>query len=181
MTISLVGYRGTGKSTAGRILADRLGWPFVDTDEQIVTRCGISIAEIFSQQGEQVFRDLESQVVADLSDGVSRIVALGGGAVLREPNRQHMRRWGPVVWFRCRPDTIARRLRSDPTTALQRPSLTALGTEDEIQHVLAERLPLYSAISTHHVDTDQLSVEEIVEWILQNVLRRSAWSGEAPG
>ena len=167
--ISLIGYRGSGKTTVGRLLAQRTQRPFVDTDELIVRLAGKTIAEIFQQEGEQRFRDLESRVVADLCDGQPRVVALGGGAILREENRRRIQSWGPVIWLRCRPERLAARLADDRQTAEQRPALTQLGTHEEITRVLAERQPIYESISTHQVQTDDKTPKWIVEWIVEQL------------
>jgi shikimate kinase len=171
-TISLIGYRGTGKTTVGRLLAERLGVELTDTDDLIVKRCGMDIAEFFCRAGEPAFRQLESQVVADLSDGKPRVVALGGGAVLSDANRAHIRSWGPVVWLQADPQTLARRLVGDPATTRQRPPLTAYGPQQEIAEVLAERLPLYASTCTHQIDTHGKSAQEIADWIVHQVLEQ---------
>lgn len=153
-TIALIGYRGTGKTTVARQLALRLGWDWVDADVEVELRAGKSIAAIFADDGEAAFRDTESAVVAELCDRERTVVALGGGAVLREANRAAISRCGAVVWLRAEIETILQRLDADATTAGRRPNLTKSGGRQEIEQVLAERTPIYRACATLEVDTE---------------------------
>src|SRR5690348_4499917 len=110
MNIVLIGYRGTGKSTVARQLALALGWDWVDADVEIELRAGKSIAAIFADEGEEHFRDLESEVLADLVTKTNVIIAAGGGVVLRETNRQELRRCGHVICLKASPATIFKRV-----------------------------------------------------------------------
>ena len=169
MNIFLIGYRGTGKTTVGEQLAQRLGWCCVDADAEVEKRAGKTIAEIFDQEGEDRFRQLESAVICDLAGLDRHVVALGGGAVLCIPNRLALRDRGNVVWLRATPERIAERLAKDATTASSRPNLTATGGLAEIRQVLRERIPIYRAISDLEVDTDTKTpgavADEIIAWL----------------
>src|SRR5690349_2529590 len=133
MAIVLVGYRGSGKTTVGRRLADRMWLKFADSDEEIVKRAGKSIKEIFEQDGETKFRELEASVVAELCGRTDDVVSLGGGAVLREENRKAIRGAGnKVVYLRCEPEVLYQRITGDAATAANRPNLTAAGGLDEV-------------------------------------------------
>jgi len=125
MNVYLIGYRGTGKTTVARLLADNLGWKAVDSDEEIVRRSGTTIAEIFATEGEAGFRDREAQVIAELCEGDRLIVALGGGAIVREENRQLITRQGLTIWLQASPQTLYNRRRARNTRSTW-PSLTAL-------------------------------------------------------
>ncbi len=125
--IFLIGYRGTGKSTVARDLAELLGYNSIDADEEIERRVGKSIASIFAEDGEATFRELESQLVNELTHLRRTVIALGGGAVIREANRNVIRTAGPVVWLTAPVDVIVTRLAADPTTAGRRPNLTKIG------------------------------------------------------
>ncbi len=164
--MALVGYRGVGKTTVARQLALRLGWDWVDADVEVELRAGKSIAAIFADDGETAFRDLESQVVAELCSRPRVVIALGGGAVMREGNRAAIARCGAVAWLQASVDRIVERLAADPATASQRPSLTAAGGRAEIEHLLTARLPWYRSCATLEVETDGKSPAEIADEIL---------------
>src|SRR5438105_5004584 len=101
MNLFLIGYRGSGKTTVAAALAERLGWPWIDADTELEQRAAKSIKQIFAEGGENAFRELESAIVAKLAAGERQIVALGGGAVLREENRRALAGRGKVVWLRA--------------------------------------------------------------------------------
>jgi shikimate kinase len=163
----LVGARATGKTTVGRILAERLARPFVDTDEQIEARAGRSIAELFARAGEARFRDLEESVLASMEGIAGAIVATGGGIVLRPANRDRLRALGRVVWLTATPETLATRLRADPSGLSTRPALTAQGTLAELATVLAAREPLYRAIADLVIDTTGKTSAEVAAEVLE--------------
>jgi shikimate kinase len=163
MNLFLIGYRGCGKTTVAARLADRLGWPAVDADVELERRAGKSIRQIFADEGERAFRDLESAIVASLAAGDRQVIALGGGAVLREENRQALAGRGPVVWLTASPQTLWRRISADATTTDRRPNLTAAGGLEEIRRLLAERAPLYAAAATLVVDAENRSADEIAD------------------
>jgi shikimate kinase len=162
MSVVLIGYRGSGKSSIGRKLADRLWQAFVDTDDLIVKSAGKSIREIFEQDGEQHFRDLETAAVRDALGRNDHVIALGGGAVLREENRATIKSSGrSVVYLRCEPQVLLQRIESDPQTVATRPNLTPLGGGiDEIRELLAQREPLYREVKTAELDVTNLSIED---------------------
>jgi shikimate kinase len=163
MNIVLIGYRGTGKSTVGRLLAARLGREFVSTDAEIVTRALRAIPEIVAQQGWDYFRDLESDVCRELAGRDQLVIDTGGGAILRAQNVEALKKHGTVFWLRASIETIAKRIGGDN----QRPSLT--GTKsfvDEIQDVLRERTPKYQAAADHILVTDDRSINQLIETIL---------------
>src|SRR5947199_5265223 len=125
MSIVLIGYRGSGKTSIGKKLADRLWQPFVDTDDLIVKKAGKSIKEIFEQQGEPAFREMEAQAVWEACKLSEHVIAFGGGAVFREDNRAALKEAGhKVIFLRCDPPELFRRIQADPQTAATRPHLT---------------------------------------------------------
>jgi shikimate kinase len=160
----LLGYRGSGKTTIGRRLAEQLHMPFIDTDDLITAMADCSIREIFEQKGESYFRDLESEAVREVC-AQSAIIALGGGAVMREQNRTHLiasphRR----VYLRCDAQSLHDRIHADPRTAQNRPSLTHLGGGiEEIRSLLAILEPLYRAVMTDEVDVTSLSTAQVAQ------------------
>ena len=169
--LALVGYRGTGKTTVGRILAERIGWDFADADHELEQRAGRTVASIFAEDGEAAFRELEERVVADLSDRPRTVIATGGGAILRATNRAALRSVGFVAWLTADPETLARRLTRDQARPNPRPALTSAGTLAEIADVLAARVPLYREVSDLEVDTVNRTGHEVAQAVLR------AWSG----
>ena len=166
MILTLIGYRATGKTTLARLLAERLGWDWIDADVEIERRAGKSIARIFAEQGEPAFRDLEARVIADLCRRDRLVVAAGGGAPLRSESRRAMRKAGRVVWLSARPETILARMSSDATTTTRRPDLTDKNPLEEIIHLLEVRTPIYQKSAHLWVDTDGRTPDEMVEEII---------------
>ena len=151
----------------GRILAERLGRPFVDADREIEARAGRTIWSIFADSGEEAFRDWEERTLAALTaENPGAILATGGGAVLREPNRLNLRRFGFVAWLTADPAELARRLQSDRPGLAGRPALTTAGTLDEIAQVLAARSPLYAGLADAVIPTDGKDPREVAEAII---------------
>src|SRR3954451_18626834 len=167
MSIALVGYRGSGKSTVGKRLADNLWQKFVDTDEMVTKKAGKNIKEIFETQGEAGFRELEIQAVAEACKLKDHVIALGGGAVLREENRKAIKDAGlKVIYLRCEADELLKRIQADPATADTRPSLTQLGGSiDEVRKLLEEREPIYRSIMTGELDVTHLSPQDAVIYV----------------
>ncbi len=168
MNIVLIGYRGMGKSTVGKVLAARLGWPLVSTDAEIVRRAGRSVSEIVAQHGWEYFRDFESTVCQEFSAQDRLIIDTGGGAILRQENVACLKKNGMLFWLTASVATIASRIGRDT----QRPSLT--GTKsfvEEIEEVLAVRTPKYREAADHIVPTDGCTINQIVETILSSVHR----------
>ncbi len=137
MNLLLIGYRGTGKTAVARIVAQRLGWDAIDADEELERRAKKSIAQIFADDGEPTFRDLESHVLADLVKLDRKVISLGGGVVLRPDNRTLIKSAGAVVWLVASPETCLARIADDTATAARRPNLTARGGLDEIRAVVS--------------------------------------------
>ena len=167
MSVILIGYRGSGKTTIGRKLADRLWLPFVDSDERIVAKAGKSIREIFEQDGESTFRDLEQAIVEELCRSTGQIVSLGGGAILREANRKAIRASSlKCVYLHCEPSVLHQRIHADPATAANRPALTHLGGgEDEIRKLLEIREPLYREVMDAEIDVTNLTPDEAIVFL----------------
>ncbi len=166
MNVYLIGYRGTGKSTVAEHLAQQLAWDWVDTDVEIERLAGQAIREIFEQHGEARFRDWETQVIARLSYQSSLVVALGGGAVLRPLNAGIIKTTGKVVWLQAQAETIERRISHDPNSADRRPNLTNSGGRTEIEHLLAQRTPIYRDLADLTVDTENSSPTDIARRVV---------------
>jgi shikimate kinase len=172
MSIALIGYRGSGKSTVGKRLADQLWQKFVDTDE-LVTKLagGRNIKQIFESQGEAGFRELEVQAVAEACKLQDHVIALGGGAVLREENRKAIKDAKlKVIYLRCEPAELLKRIQADPATAATRPSLTQLGGGiEEVRKLLEEREPIYRSVMTGELDVTHLSPQDSVKYVTRLV------------
>jgi shikimate kinase len=169
MSIVLIGYRATGKTTVARRLADRLGWDWTDADVEIEQRAGKTIARIFAEQGEPAFRDLEAEVIGELCARPRLVLAAGGGAPLREESRRAMRQCGQVVWLTARQETILARMSGDASTADLRPSLTNRPPLEEIVELLARREPVYRESAHHVINTEGKSPEEVTAEILESL------------
>ena len=164
--IFLIGYRCTGKTSAGKKLAAKLGLTFVDSDRVIVAEIGSSITEFVAANGWGAFRETERNVIARLSEIDRQVVAAGGGAVIATENVVRMRSSGKVIWLRASPDAIRKRMQADTGSAANRPPLTGQGSLEEIAAVLDERKPLYAGAAHHLIDTDNLNTYEVVEKIV---------------
>lgn len=163
MNIVLIGYRGTGKSTVGRLLASRLGRQLVSTDAEIVKRAQRTVPEIIAQEGWEYFRDLESDICRELAGRDQLVIDTGGGAILRTQNIDALKKHGTLFWLTASVETIAKRIGSDN----QRPSLTGNKSfVDEIEEVLQERVPKYQSAADHVIATDHRSVTQLVETVL---------------
>lgn len=166
MVISLIGYRGTGKSTLAAPLAERLGWEWIDADVELERRAGRSIKDIFATDGEPEFRRLERELLAELLQRDRLVLAAGGGAILNELTRRDLQHAGPVIWLKASAESIERRLVADSTTAQRRPNLTAAGGREEIECLLATREPLYRQCASIVLDTDSVPPAALVEQVL---------------
>ena len=165
MNLVLVGYRGTGKSAVGILLAKRLGWTFVDLDELIAQRAGRTIAQLFAQEGEAGFRSREREACLSLRKSRQHIVALGGGALVDPEIRATVRHLGKVVWLRAPAAVLWARINQDAKSPDTRPDLTPGGGLAEVETILREREPLYRGMANHLVDTSPATLEETAEAI----------------
>jgi shikimate kinase len=138
-SLYLVGMMGSGKSTTGRPLAERLGYGFVDADAVIEQVAGCSISEIFQRDGEEEFRNLETQVLRSISERHSLVVATGGGIVTRSQNWGMMHQ-GIVIWLDVERGQLLQRLQQD---ASQRPLLLGSDPVETVDAILKQRRPLY--------------------------------------
>jgi shikimate kinase len=166
MNVVLIGYRGSGKSVVAALLAQKLPMTAVNLDQEIEREAGLPIPEVVAKHGWSWFRDLESRITERFSAKDNLILDTGGGVVLQEENVRNLARNGRIFWLKASVDTIATRIRD----SANRPSLTGSKSFlEEIEEVLAERLPLYRAAAHHEVDTDPLSVEEVADTIIRQI------------
>lgn len=163
---ALVGMPGSGKSTVGRQLAHRLDLPFVDLDHRLEQVIGMSIRQFFETEGEARFRQLESQVLAEVAAQPGGLVlSTGGGAVLRPENRDVLRAFGHVLYLRATPEDILRRVRHDRS----RPLLQGGNPLDKLRELYAQRDSLYRETAHFVIETGRPTVSTLVNMILMQL------------
>lgn len=164
--IVLIGFMGSGKTTVGRELHQRLGYPLVDMDHLIEQRAGKPITTIFAEMGEPAFRDMETALLQELAhpDAPRRIISTGGGVVVRPENRELLHQLGYVVWLQAPVDTILERTGRNR----DRPLLHTDDPRERIQALLTQRIPWYQATAHLEVETKDLDFGEIATGILES-------------
>jgi shikimate kinase len=176
MNIYLIGYRCTGKTSVGRLLAEALGMAFEDMDDRIAAESGMSISEMVKGRGWDFFRQKEASLLKEISARDNQVVSTGGGVVLRAENRRAIRGSGVAVWLTAKPATIMRRMLGDSSSGEFRPALTDDTQAGEIQETLRQRLPLYAQLADYALATDHFPTEEVCRavsvWLdRQNLIR----------
>lgn len=170
MNITLIGYRGSGKSSIVPLIAERLNWSWADVDRLIEQQAGKSIKEIFAEDGEPAFRKTERSVVIKLFQNDQIVIGTGGGTVIDLENRKDFMSAGPVIWLKASADELYARISKDPISAETRPSLTDKGGGiEEIKEVLGLREPMYSECATIQIETAGSTFEEIVDEIFRQL------------
>ncbi|MFZ5823838.1 MAG: shikimate kinase [Bacillota bacterium] len=164
MNIVLIGLMGSGKSAVGRLLAERLGRPFVDTDELVVQQTGRSIADLFATEGEAAFREREAAVIAQVTAHDGQVIATGGGAVLRPENREALRRTGLVIWLDAPPEALYQRARAQGLE--RRPLLAGPNPLGKLRALAAGRAEAYQAAAHVRLQTDAKIPASIAEEII---------------
>jgi shikimate kinase len=165
ISIAFIGFRATGKSFLGKILAETLNRQFVDMDERLIESFGRPINEWVAIHGWQSFRQAESKLLEALSTERNIVLATGGGIILSSQNRETLRTHFLVVWLQASPETIHARLTRDPKSPSHRPALTTLSLKEEIRELLAERSPLYEETAHLIITTDNAHPAELVSGI----------------
>lgn len=161
MNIVLIGMRGSGKTTIGKLLAKRLGKQFIEMDELIVQKVGHSIPEIVNRYGWEKFRDVEREITREVAGWDNVVNATGGGVVTREENIRQLKKKGKLVWLKANTDTLLRRVGNDQS----RPSLTGKSQREDMEAVLADRSPIYEQVADFIIDTEDKMPEEVAEII----------------
>jgi shikimate kinase len=163
MNIVLIGYRGTGKTSVGKKLADKLDRRFTKTDELIIKKAGMSIPKIVDNYGWDVFRNIESEVVKEVSKMDNWIIDTGGGVVLRRINVENLKRKGLLILLKADIKTIINRIKHDR----ERPSLTGRKSFiEEVEEVLKQRNKKYEEAADYTIDTTRLTVDEVTYRII---------------
>ncbi len=162
--IVLMGFMGAGKTAVGRRLARRLSCEFIDTDERIEKEQGRKISDIFSESGEQTFRDMETELLERLKNEKNEFVlSIGGGMPVREENRELLREIGRVIYLKTSKEEIIRRVSGDK----KRPLLQGGGLEEKVTSLMNAREDIYLKTAHEKVVTDKKKINDIVEEILQ--------------
>ena len=164
MNIVLIGYRGTGKSVVGELLAARLRMQCINMDAEIVKRAGMSIPEIVEKYGWQKFRDMESEEARELAGLDNIVIDTGGGVIERPENIEALKTNSCIFWLKASVDAIVSRIQGDT----ERPALTAGKTfTEEVTEVLEQRIPKYKSAAQHKIDTDGLTPEQVADRIIK--------------
>lgn len=164
----LVGMMGCGKTTVGKLLADHLNWAFIDTDQMIMERTGLTIPVIFKEKGERYFRRLEQEVITGVSRWTRVVVATGGGAVIAQENRQVMKENGLVFYLRAVARVLAKRVGVEEG----RPLLAGKKLIVELEKLLAAREGYYREAADVVLNTDDLNLEQVVEQVIKECRSR---------
>lgn len=170
--IILTGFMGTGKTTVGKILAQRLGYQFVDTDVMIESRSGRSIPEIFAEQGEVAFRQIERDVARDLAQGEKQVVSTGGGMMLDAANSDALDATGQIFCLTATPEEILARVLGDEKD-MKRPLLQTPDPQQRILDLLTERRDIYGQFP--QISTSGRTPEAIAQSILNQVQKQNFW------
>ena len=166
----LVGFMGCGKSTVGRRLASTTGHRFIDTDDLIVKDQGKSIPAIFAEQGEEKFRDIEKNIIANLVGVAGVVLSTGGGAILQEANRESLKKIGIVIWLDASPDVLFERaMRSG-----RRPLLQTADPRASFDALLEARRAIYETLADFRFDSTGIQHEEVARRILDLAMRHHA-------
>lgn len=169
MIIFLIGYRCCGKTSAGKILAQELGFDFVDADEFLQEKEKKSVTDLVSEKGWEHFRHLESQYLEQLCKNKNLVIATGGGVVEKDENILLLKTKGKTVWLKASFETISSRMNKDNASKSLRPSLTGKKIEDEISDVCKKRYPIYKDACLFSVCTDDLDPQSVVYEILKKL------------
>ncbi len=163
--VYLVGLMGAGKTTIGKALAKRLGYPFVDADHEIEARTGVSLPTIFEIEGEEGFRKREAQVIADLATWNGHVVATGGGAVLRSENRENLQASGLIVYLDVPLPTLCERTRHDKN----RPLLQVRDPLQKLRDLHTQRDPLYREIADVVASGSRITAQSVLNLLIKEV------------
>lgn len=167
--VYLIGYRACGKTTLGKALSWRMRRPFIDIDEEIVRKSGMTIRQMVAEKGWDFFRQKEREIMQTVCRRRRQVVATGGGVVLDERNVADMKASGTVVWLRSRAETVKKWIVMDRNSKSNRPALTSKNLLDEIDTTLAERMPLYRSAMHFVVDTDEFDVKALTHEIREKL------------
>lgn len=165
-SIALIGFMGAGKTVVGKVLAGKLGKKFIELDSLIGQRARKSIPDIFQQDGEIAFRELEIEVTREVSRGENLIIACGGGIVLNKINIDRLRQQSRIVYLTAPPEVILERVSDDGG---ERPLLKATNKALNIRELLEFREPFYERAADITIDTSKLDINTVAEQIIEKL------------
>lgn len=168
-SIAFIGYRATGKTTVGKMLALRLGWVFLDMDDLLVNRFGMTIKQWVEKYGWESFRFQEARLLREISLRSKIVLATGGGVVEKSENLEILKKNFFVIWLSCSVEEIVKRLAKDEKSIDNRPSLTGQGLLEEVQSVLDRREPLYREVSDVEISVDNKTPETIEQIVFRSI------------
>lgn len=164
--IVLIGFMGSGKTSVGKRLGKRLQLPFVDTDEMIEEKMGMTVSDIFEKFGETYFRQLETETIKELlGDSRRCVISVGGGLPVQPQNRQYLKEIGDVIFLTATADVLTERLRADDT----RPKLKGGDLREKITSLMEQREAAYQEAATMVIDTSRQTFGKIIEKIVENL------------
>jgi len=163
--IVLIGFMGSGKSTVGKLLANKLGLRFVDTDRLVEKKVGKRIKEIFKNEGEEKFRAFESEVIEEVSKYENQVISCGGGAVLNPDNVSILKENGVLIYLKASAFILFERLHGTDT----RPLLNVASPRDKVNELLAARQSLYEKVTDILIDTSYIDVDAVVKKIQEKI------------
>jgi len=163
--VILIGYRCTGKTSIGKVLAESLSLPFIDTDALVEKAIGTTIREMIEDRGWDFFRQQEKEAIGNLTGTGKSVIATGGGAVLDKDNAAFLKKHGFLIWLAADAKTIRERMLADPATVAQRPRFSREDLAVEVRSTLATREPVYRCLADLTIDTTAMAVEACADRI----------------
>jgi shikimate kinase len=173
MNVVLIGYRCSGKTLVGKMLARELGRDFWDTDRLIEMETGASVPGLVSSKGWDYFRDVERKVIEVVARKDNVVIATGGGVVMEGANMEHLKRNGWIVWLNTDAGVIEERMGQEEMSGTARPALTGSNPVEEIERVLRVRTPLYAQAADLAVDTSRRSPGQVTEMIMHAFVKQA--------
>ncbi len=165
--IVLIGFMGSGKTSIGKRLSLRMKWEFIDMDDFIEKREGMSVSKIFAEKGEDYFRNIERELCLRFSEPKCKIIATGGGVIKNEKNMRNLKLGGVIVYLSSTPETIAYNLRNDDS----RPLLKCEDKLGRIRELLGQREPVYKKYADITIDVSELNMEDTLNKITEEYNR----------
>ena len=169
MNIVLIGYRCSGKTSVGELLAKTLGWLFTDTDRMIEEYAGCSTESIIRDMGWGKFRSVEREIVKLISMKDRMVIATGGGIVMDRQNVENLKKNGWIIWLEAKDEILKRRMENDSSNGNTRAPILGVDSLEEINTVLGQRKPLYREMGDTSIDCSNLTIMETVDIIIEGL------------